>query len=175
MNNMDKRNLHSKKTIKEALILLSAKREFIDISVQDLCKEAGISRSTFYNNYHSLGDVVAEISAEYMEKIRGKHLNREFFNSLTEDGNELKLLVETGVFGREFSFYLKDLMAGELSGTKKGTRDDILLNIKALYHAFGVFGVLQNLSKMYGSDYYDTFRSEAIDTLMELSGRLSEE
>ena len=129
---MDKRNLRSKKTIKDALILLSSKKAFIDISVHDLCREAGISRSTFYNNYHSLNDVVAEISSEYMEKIRGKNLNREFFESLTRDGNELKLLVETGVFGREFSFYLKDLMAGDNSKAERGTRDDVLLNIKTL-------------------------------------------
>lgn len=172
---MDKRNLRSKKTIKDALIFLSSRKAFIDISVHDLCREAGISRSTFYNNYHSLNDVVAEISSEYMEKIRGKSLNREFFESLTRDGNELKLLVETGVFGREFSFYLKDLMAGDDSKVKRGTRDDVLLNIKTLYHAFGVFGVLQNLSRMYGSSYYEAFRSEAIDTLMELSGTLSKE
>jgi AcrR family transcriptional regulator len=172
---MDKRNLRSKKTIKDALILLSSKKAFIDISVHDLCREAGISRSTFYNNYHSLNDVVAEISSEYMEKIRGKNLNREFFESLTRDGNELKLLVETGVFGREFSFYLKDLMAGDNSKAERGTRDDVLLNIKTLYHAFGVFGVLQNLSRMYGSNYYEAFRAETIDTLMELSGTMSKE
>jgi len=172
---MDKRNIRSKSAIKQGLINLASERPYIEITVQDLCKAAKVSRSTFYNNYHSLSDVVAEICSEYMGKIRGKHLSYDFFNTLTRDGDELKLLIETGDFGREFSFYLKELIAGELKNVKKRTADDVILNVKALYHAYGIFGVLQNLAKTYGTPFYNDLRDKTIDTLLELAGRLSED
>ena len=172
---MDKRNLRSRQAIKQTLIRLSAERLYTEITVRELCREAGVSRSTFYSNYHSPNDVIAEISAEYMEKIRGRRLTREFFETLTKDGDELKLLLETGIFGREFSLYLKEMIAKELSPASDGENTDLSLNVKTLYHAFGIFGVLQNLSRLYGTRHYNEVRAQSIDTLMDLVSQFSAE
>ena len=48
---MDKRNEKSKEAIRQALIRLSRTKPYSEISVRELCREAHISRSTFYNNY----------------------------------------------------------------------------------------------------------------------------
>ena len=170
---MDKRNLRSKAKIKQTLIRLSVDKPYTEITVRELCEEAGVSRSTFYANYRSPNDVIAEISAEYMEKIRGGCLTREFFETLTEDGDELKLLLETGIFGREFSLYLKEMIARELSAASENGSDDLSLNVRTLYHAFGIFGVLQSLSRLYGTRYYNAIRAESLETLMDLIRQLS--
>lgn len=172
---MDKRNLRSKEAVKRTLIRLSAKQPYPEITVQELCREAGVSRSAFYNNYHSTNDVIREISAEYMEKIRGRRLTQDFFEMLTENGDELKLLVETGVFGRDFSLYLKDTIAAELSSVPGSDSSDLSLNVRTLYHAFGIFGVLQSLARLYGTPYYGAVRAESIETLMDLVTHLSSE
>lgn len=172
---MDKRNLRSKEAVKQTLIRLSARQPYPEITVRELCREAGVSRSAFYNNYHSTNDVLREISAEYMEKIRGRRLTRDFFEELTENGDVLKLLIETGVFGKEFSLYLKEMIAMELVSAPENENSDLSLNVRTLYHAFGIFGVLQNLARLYGTHYYNAVRAESIDTLMDLISQLSPE
>ena len=77
---MDQRNEYSKKAIREALIRLSRTKPYTEISVRELCREAKVSRSTFYNNYRFFNDVVVEMSEAYMEK-----LNHEYVKLLTEE------------------------------------------------------------------------------------------
>ena len=45
---MDQRNEYSKKAIREALIRLSRTKPYTEISVRELCREAKVSRSTFF-------------------------------------------------------------------------------------------------------------------------------
>lgn len=162
---MDKRNECSKKAIREALIRLSRLKPYTEISVRELCREAKVSRSTFYNNYRYFNDVVTEISEAFMEKLRGKRLNREFFDSLR--GDELHLLLESGVFGREFSLYLREIVQQELAAGQQSEPEDVSVNVATLYHAFGILGVLQNLLAIQGdaSIKREVFR-RGIDTLM---------
>ena len=49
--------------------------------------------------------MVAEMSESYIRKLREKKLTRAFFDSLQHDSDELKLLLESGVFGRCFCKY----------------------------------------------------------------------
>ena len=69
---MDKRNEKSKEAIRQALIRLSRTKPYSEISVRELCREAHVSRSTFYNNYRFFNDVVDEMSGAYMKKLREK-------------------------------------------------------------------------------------------------------
>ena len=166
---MDKRNESSKRAIRQALIRLSRLKPYTEISVRELCREAKVSRSTFYNNYRFFNDVVEEISEAFMERLRGKRLTREFFDSLRDNGDELHLLLESGVFGREFSLYLRRIVQEELAARQKGEPEDISVNVVTLYHAFGILGVLQNLLAIQADPQ---IRGEAhrsgIDTLMEI-------
>lgn len=169
---MDKRNEKSKEAIRQALIRLAKVKPYSEISVRELCREAHVSRSTFYNNYRFFNDVFAEMSESYMKKLRGKKLTRAFFDSLQNDSDELNLLLESGVFGRDFCFYLRDLIAPGLHPSPT----NIEVNVETLYHAFGIFGVLQNLLAIKAepklmSEIYRT----SIDKLMELIGDYAED
>lgn len=169
---MDKRNEKSKEAIRQALIRLSTMKPYAQISVRELCREAHVSRSTFYNNYRFFNDVVAEMSETYIRKLREKKLTRAFFDSLQHDSDELKLLLESGVFGRDFCFYLRDLIA-------PGTHPDptnIAVNVETLYHAFGIFGVLQNLLAIKAEPKLtDEIYRAGIDKLLEIVGDYAQE
>ena len=169
---MDKRNEKSKEAIKKALIRLSKEKAYSEITVCELCKAAGVSRSTFYNNYHLFNDVAAEISYESMEKIRKEPLTRTFFDLITENGDELKLLLEAGIFGQQFGTFLKEILAEELRQNPGNDQNELTLNVMALYHAYGLFGVLLNLVRLKNNPQYDPIYRESVETLMELHRKL---
>ena len=169
---MDKRNEKSKEAIRQALIRLSRTKPYSEISVRELCREAHVSRSTFYNNYRFFNDVVDEMSGAYMQKLREKKLTRAFFDSLQHDSDELNLLLESGVFGRDFCLYLRDLIA---PGIQPDTTN-IELNVEILYHAFGIFGVLQNLLALRAEPELtgEIYRT-GIDKLLKIVGDYAED
>ena len=169
---MDKRNEKSKEAIRQALIRLSRSKPYSEISVRELCREAQVSRSTFYNNYRFFNDVVADMSESYMKKLREKKLTRAFFDSLQHDSDELNLLLESGVFGRDFCFYLRNLIAPGIQPDPT----NIEVNVEILYHAFGIFGVLQNLLAIRAEpDLKDEIYRTGIDKLMEIVGDYAED
>lgn len=172
---MDVRNEKSKKAIRQALIRLSRVKPYSEISVRELCREAGVSRSTFYNNYNLFNDVIEEMSEEYMKKIRGKKITREFLKLLLRDEDELKLLVESGVFGRDFSLYLREIVHDEIAPGKELDPWDIEVNVATLYHAFGIFGVLKNLWEFKAEpEVMSQVYSEGINTLMNIISDFTE-
>lgn len=67
---MDKRNLKSKQKLRNALISLMKEYELSEIQVSSLVKEAGCSRSTFYNYYDSVESLLFETIDETLEEIK---------------------------------------------------------------------------------------------------------
>lgn len=57
----DQRSRRTKGRIKDALLVLLASRGFNELSVSELCREAGVTRSTFYRHFANLSDVVDEL------------------------------------------------------------------------------------------------------------------
>ena len=60
----------TKRLLREALVRLLASKEIADITVSELCKEAGINRTTFYYHYGSQTDVLTELELLMLEDIR---------------------------------------------------------------------------------------------------------
>ncbi len=57
----DRRTLYTRMVIKEALLSLLAEKEYADITIADLCREAEINRGTFYLHYDNLAQVMDEL------------------------------------------------------------------------------------------------------------------
>ena len=59
--------------IDNALLTLLAKKDFQYITVKEICKTAGINRSTFYLHYETIGDLLTEtveyITGKFKEKF----------------------------------------------------------------------------------------------------------
>ena len=68
----DKRCIRSAGSITKALEQLLTKKAFLDITVTDIQKTAGIGRSTFYRLFDTIDDVVTYmVDKEFEEIVRG--------------------------------------------------------------------------------------------------------
>lgn len=79
-HNGDKRSIRSRERIKEAFVSLHEKISYDGVTVSSLCKEAGVSRGTFYAHYKNVTDVLSEVLDDIMEHIDRfwpKHLDIE--------------------------------------------------------------------------------------------------
>lgn len=71
----------TRRLLREALLdLLEEGRALSDIGVTELCRRAGINRTTFYSHYGNPADVFAEIEAQAYAGIEGR------LAAATEDG-----------------------------------------------------------------------------------------
>ena len=46
-----------KHLIRQAFVQLMSKKPYLDITVTDIVKEAGVARASFYRNYHSISEI----------------------------------------------------------------------------------------------------------------------
>lgn len=72
--------LISKSCFQAALIQLLDKKEINDISVSELTRRAGISRTAFYSHYQTVDDVLSEIIDEELTELNNsvwEAINRE--------------------------------------------------------------------------------------------------
>lgn len=60
MNRSESKFYNSAKKMQSALITLLEKKEFINISIMDICQEAEVNRSTFYAHYNNTYDLLKE-------------------------------------------------------------------------------------------------------------------
>lgn len=58
----------TKRMVKEGLMRLLAKKPLEKINITELCKEAGINRTTFYRYYELPRDVLAEMKRDFFEE-----------------------------------------------------------------------------------------------------------
>ena len=67
--NEHKKVIFSKGILKSALIRKMKEKSLDRIGVTELCKEAGVNRSTFYAHYNTITDLVEEVESEFLDKI----------------------------------------------------------------------------------------------------------
>lgn len=60
----DRRTIYTLNVIKDAFLKLIEQMPYNQIKVTELCREAGITRSTFYSHYDNLTDVLNELLDE---------------------------------------------------------------------------------------------------------------
>lgn len=61
---MDRRNKYTRMVIKEALYQLLKKNPLNQITVKEICLEAGINQTTFYRNFKDIYDLFETIEQE---------------------------------------------------------------------------------------------------------------
>lgn len=73
MNYQDKRVVHTRRTLRKALLILLKKKSLSQITVKEICDLAEINRNTFYAHYGSPADILSEVENEYLEKMEHLH------------------------------------------------------------------------------------------------------
>ncbi|MGK9220251.1 MULTISPECIES: TetR/AcrR family transcriptional regulator [unclassified Microbacterium] len=63
----DPRALRSRRRLQEALHDLLTREALTDIGVAELCRAAGVHRTTFYGHYTNVGDVASDMHASWLD------------------------------------------------------------------------------------------------------------
>ena len=61
-------------SIKDAFLQLLMKKDYMQITITDLCKYAGVSRGTFYAHFGNIGQVVDELFSDALCDIKNMAL-----------------------------------------------------------------------------------------------------
>ena len=69
MNKNESKYFNTAKKMDEALISLLEKKEFAYITVKEICKEAGVNRSTFYLHYENTSDLLDEATQHILDRF----------------------------------------------------------------------------------------------------------
>ena len=64
-------------SIKDAFLQLLLKKDYMQITITDLCKYAGVSRGTFYTHFGNIGQVVEEVFSDALYDIKNMALLSE--------------------------------------------------------------------------------------------------
>lgn len=85
MENTRKRK-QTRQSLKNALIDLCEKKTYYDITIWDICNQAGTYRSTFYRYYDSKDEVLREIEHEYIAETQSLiDTIRDFSSDATQE------------------------------------------------------------------------------------------
>ena len=106
----------TKSCLQTALIQLLDKKELSDISVSELARRAGVSRTAFYSNYQTVDDVLTELIDQKLEGVNNsiwEAINREedFFPPIIQkmkDNYDLFSLLMKANIGKTAFFQLRD-------------------------------------------------------------------
>ena len=71
MAKANQRIMITKRLLKEAILRLLKQKELKQITITQLCAEAGINRITFYRHYDTPRDVLEEVGRDMFEELRG--------------------------------------------------------------------------------------------------------
>lgn len=77
MNKSQSKYFNTAHLMDEALLYLLEKKDFEYITVKEICKKAGVNRSTFYLHYENLNDLLVEAN---------EYLNTVFMDKYRENG-----------------------------------------------------------------------------------------
>ncbi|MBQ7064809.1 MAG: TetR/AcrR family transcriptional regulator [Firmicutes bacterium] len=73
----------TKKLLKDALLRLMQKKDFSEITVSAICKEADVNRSTFYAHYAIQQDLLDEIIRDYIQLFQSFFQQKDLDNNRT--------------------------------------------------------------------------------------------
>ena len=73
-------------SIKDAFLQLLLKKDYMQITITDLCKYAGVSRGTFYTHFGNIGQVVEEVFSDALYDIKNMALLSENGSSSNVSG-----------------------------------------------------------------------------------------
>lgn len=99
-------NLFVRDCITKALFRLMKKKNYHDIGISELVKEAGVSRNSFYRNYQSVNEILRQYLAEQTtawwsdfitHPDRYPHVIAEMFQHFLNMQEEIKLLYKAGL------------------------------------------------------------------------------
>lgn len=91
--NQNQRIMLTKQLLQNALLELLKTKAIHSVSIRELCAEAGINRTTFYNHYGSQYDLLNDISQRFLDSV-ARHLSAEDTSSREEVQRRVTLVLQ---------------------------------------------------------------------------------
>lgn len=153
----DQRVVMTKRMLREAIFRLVQRKEPDEITVTELCAEAGVNRATFYRHYEKPHDILDEqrrlIFCQMQQMAREKQAAEDPLPWLEEmcaylyDRAELMKILFRYRKQEEFLQMIERLCSGQLRGLRETRiargRDSQGLNLIVHYYSGGICAVLQ--------------------------------
>lgn len=133
MNKSESKYFNTAILMDEALLYLLEKKDFKYITVKEICKKAGVNRSTFYLHYENTEDLLAE-SIEM--------INKKFISSFNSQKEEIKNIEKATK--EEVNFIKPKYLTPYLEFIKENK-----IIYKTIHNNTKLFGVEKIFCKMY--------------------------
>lgn len=86
MKNYESKYYNTSRLMNQALIELLNKKNFEFITIKEICKKAGVNRSTFYLHYDNITDLLYESI---------DNINKEFFSCFPEEDKDIDKIISS--------------------------------------------------------------------------------
>jgi AcrR family transcriptional regulator len=141
-------NKMTRECIEAALILLMAEKEYSEITISEIVKRAGVSRTAYYRNYESKEDILKNLLHSVIVAIYGA---MKQFSYVTEQKLYWKtLFVTTKAYAESFCALLKAgfgrIILEEITQqmTNSITKDDAKDKYDMIFWSGAIYNVLAN-------------------------------
>ena len=174
----DKRNSNYRrieKLIVDSFINLSTKKHYSQISVTELCDEAGVNRTTFYKHYHGTWEIKEGIAnnlivvAQRMDEIyKQKNFLREpeyLFNAINKEIEDNEEYYRS-IFNMQGSGEFKNLIVNEIKRLTTKNYPTLDFDNPTTYKVFSI--VVGGIIVTYSEWFYSNLKC----SLKELSDSL---
>lgn len=133
MNKSESKYFNTALLMDEALLYLLEKKDFEYITIKEICKKAGVNRSTFYLHYENTNDLLLET----IEMI-----NRKFISSFASQNVKIKNIEQATK--QEANFITPEYLTPYLEFIKENNRV-----VKTIFNNPKLFEAEKTFNKMY--------------------------
>ena len=137
------------KLMNEALVALLEKKDFDYITIKEICKKAGVNRSTFYLHYENIYDLLQEVinglNTQFIKEFNKKELS-ENIGSLPVD----KLIFITTEYITPYLNFIKD----NLKIFKVIYKNPALFKVEENYYVTDILSIEERNIIAQGMVYY---------------------
>lgn len=166
MNKSESKYFHTAQKMDEALLALLSEKDLDYITVKEICKVSGVSRSTFYLHYETIGDLLLE-TAQYISDTFHtyfQHLPRQEF---APGASKETLVFITPEYLIPWLSFIRDNKLLYCTVVKRFHHlplgDKLFLDINQTIHlALEAFGIPENHRK-----YWMAFHLEGINAIVK--------
>lgn len=135
----------TKQKIKDSFILLYSKKNYFNITVNDIASHAGIHRCTFYVYFDNINQLLREIEDELihdMAEIDKKFHALDIYENRTDSSSAKQVFIDLYEYFYQHKFYMLTLM--NLNGDqsfvrkfKKLIHDDFCISLNQNNYSYG--------------------------------------
>lgn len=115
MNGSENKKRKTQAAIQDALIQLCKSEWYYNITVQDICQQAGVNRTTFYRYYDTRDDLLKELESQYVTQLKvltpfmhSEHMDADFSDQRWKEifKNELVQVLDFHLRNKDLTIFL---------------------------------------------------------------------